>query len=137
MRQVLPRAPQLRHAQAPGLERGVDPPPLLAEAPVGRARLHGIVVERRDDVDLELPGRPRLELDPIAHLALLDLPALGEDHLGPRLGRVVLEHELVLLVVEARFAELRERPRAQRVAESEVVVLDREDVREIVAQLER
>ena len=50
---------------------------------------------------------------------------------------VVLEHELVLVLLVARLGRRRKRARLERVAEREVVVLDGEDVREVVAELER
>jgi hypothetical protein len=63
------------------------------------------------------------------------VPLLGEDHLRPRIAAVVLEHELVFAVVEVHFCR-RWQSRALGIAEREIVVLDGEDVREIVPDLE-
>ena len=72
-------------------------------------------------------------------MLLLDLAALGEDHLRPRGAFAVglLEHELVVLLLVARRDRLRQRLGARGVAEREVALLDREDVREVGPELQR
>ena len=99
-------------------------------------RLHLSSVERGNDVHLEVPGRPRVELDPVPHLARLDEALLREDHVRACGARVVGEHELVVLLVVAHLGRLRQRESLERVAERDVEVLDREDVGEVVAELE-
>ena len=93
--------------------------------------------ERRDDVEAELPRLPGLELDPVPDLPGLDVPALGQDHLRSREPGVVVEHELVLVLLVTRLGGQGQGARLERVAESEVVVLDREDVREVAGELDR
>ena len=83
-----------------------------------------------------MPALARLELDPPANGGAVDLAALREDHL--RLGTVVAvsEEELVVLVDEVHRHGLGQRLGTHRVAEREVVRLDREDVREVGLDLE-
>ena len=98
---------------------------------------HLVAAERRDDVEAEIPGLPGLELDPEPDLPRLDVPALGQDHLRSREPGVVVEDELVLVLLVAPFGRRWKWDRLDRVTEGEVVVLDREDVREVAAELER
>src|SRR5262249_8980105 len=66
-----------------------------------------------------------------------DEPAVREDDLGAGEPAVVDEHELVLAVLVDHLDLGRQRGRLLRVAQREVVVLDREDVREVVPERER
>ena len=134
---VVPRGPELGHPELPSRERRLDSLPLLAEPPLGDTRHDHFAVEARDDLDVHIPGGTGLELDPVADLPrLLGVARLRQDHLRLRVPGVVLDHELVLGLLEADFGGRRQL-RAGRVAEGEVVVLDREDVCEIVGELER
>ena len=137
--ELVPVRPHLRHAQLPGRERLAHARQLLAEAPLGRARRDRVAVDRGEDVEAQLPALARAELEPVDDLVILDLTALGEDHLRPRgaLAVWLLEHELVVLLLVPRRDRLRQRLGARGVAEREVVRLDREDVREVGPELER
>jgi hypothetical protein len=109
-------------------------PPLLAEAALGGERCLLLAGDRRDDVDSQVPALPRRELDGEADQRAVGLAVLGEDHLRPRrAAAVLLEHELVAVGVEAHGGGRRQRSRVQRVAEREVVLLHRDDVREVGA----
>jgi hypothetical protein len=136
-RQVLPARAQLRYAQLPRGQRVAHTADLLAEAPLCEARRHRLAVREREHVDVELPALARLERDAVADQAVRRLPALREDDLG-RVHEVrvdVLDQELIALVVEGAAQPRRQRVGAERVAEREVVVLDREDVGEVGADL--
>ena len=62
---------------------------------------------------------------------------LREDHLrASGSGAVLLEHELIPLPVDPDAGLRRQRPRRLGVTEREVVLLDRDDVREVGADLE-
>ena len=137
--ELVPVRAHLRHAQLPGRERLAHARQLVAEAPLGRARRDRVAVDRGEDVEPQLPALARRQLEPVDDLPLLDLAALGEDHLRSRRSFAVglLEHELVVLLLVARHHRLRQRLCARRVAEREVVLLDREDVREVGPELER
>ena len=127
--EIVPRGAEPRNAQIPGRQRRLDPLPLLAEALLRHA--YRFAAERRHDVHAELPRLPGLELDPEPDFSRLDVPALGQDHLRPRKTGVVVEHELVLVLLVAPLDRRWKGARLQRVAEREVVILDREDVREV------
>ncbi len=137
--QVVPGAAKLRDAQPPGRERGSDARELVAEATLGQLRLGAHAVGRRDHVRPQPPGLARLELDPVGHLRVLGLAALGQDDLRQPLEAVVARREDELVVVrlvdgdDGRWKRLR----AVGIAEREVVGFDREDVREVVPDLER
>ena len=134
--QVVPGRPQLRHPELPGGERGPDPVDLVAEVTLRGPRLHLDAVLNGEHVDPQLPALAGLQGDPVAHRSLLDLAAQGEQHL--RLTVEVVggaEQEPVLrLVEEGRHQLGRERP--GRVAEREIEGLDREDVREVGADVD-
>src|SRR5205823_4350069 len=81
---------------------------LLAEPPLGnRYRHERLAVRPRDDVDPQLPAIPWLELDAVGDGAAVDGALLREDHLRPHRRLRVLEEELVVCGVEARFDERR------------------------------
>ena len=80
---------------------------LLAEAQLRDVRAHLLVAERRHDVDVQVPGRLGLELDPEPDLARLHVPALRKDDLRVRAASVVVEDELVLFFLVARLGERR------------------------------
>jgi hypothetical protein len=134
--EVVPGRAQPRDPKVPGRERGLDPLALLAEALPHHVWPHRVAPQHRDNVEAELPCLPRLELDPIPDLPGLDVTALGQDHLRAGKAGVVVEHELVLLLLVASLCRQRQGDRLERVAEREVVVLDREDVREVARELE-
>ena len=136
--EVVPVGAQLGHSQLPGGERVTHVLELLAEPPLGRLGMHDVAGRRGHDVDHELPALTRFELDRVRRpRPLHEARRLREDHLGRgRAGRI-RQQELAFLGVEARLGERRQRRRLERVAEREVVRLDREDVREIRADLQR
>ena len=86
-----------------------------------------------------MPRLARLERELVDDLRALHPSALGEDHLRPRdaLAVVLLEHELVVLLLVAALDRVGKWAGALGVAEGEIVVLDREDVREVGLELER
>src|SRR5438105_14441657 len=109
---------------------------LLAEAPGGEL-WRELGVERREDPDLHLPPLARLELDAIADGGVARVAELRQDDLRLDGGVLrVLEQELAAVALEAPADERRQRRRAKRVAEREVVGLDGEDVREVARELE-
>ena len=83
-----------------------------------------------------MPPFARLELDLPTDGRAVGLATLGEDHLSLRAVVAVCEHEFVVLFREADRHRLGQRPGAQRIAEGEVVFLDRENVREVGLELE-
>ena len=134
--ELLPGRAQVRHGEVPRRERGTDARELVAEPPLRLADGDAHAVGGRDDVGAEPPLLPRLQRDGVANAAPVHLARLGEEHLRETLGPVH-EDELVSLGVELAERELRERRRAVRVPEREVVLLDREDVSEVGPDLER
>jgi hypothetical protein len=134
---VVPVGHQARHAEVPRRERVLHARAFLPEASLQRARHDDASVDGRDDVDPQVPAGPRLERDRVPHCAAVDLAGLGEVHL--RVDTVVraLQEELMVLGLVRGLDRLRERSRMQRVAESEVVVLHLEDVREVAAEVQR
>src|SRR5207248_1096531 len=135
--ELVPVGPDLRDPQLPSRERLAHTRHLLAEAPLCRPGRNRVAVDRREDVEPQLPALPWCELEPVNDLRALDRSAVREDHLGPRASRSLLEHELVVLVLVPPLDGGWQRLRAGGVAEREVMLLDREDVREVGAQLER
>ena len=137
VRQGVPRRSELRYPQLPGGERVADATDLLTEAAVGEPWRDELAVRKRDDLDVEAPALARLQREMELHRGAVNLAALGEDHL--RLQReiaVVGDQELVALLVVVVRPGLRERLRAKRITEREVVVLHGEDVREVRRDLE-
>ena len=132
--EVVPGGAELRDAQLPGGERGLDTLPLLAEAPLGR---RGLICSpsRRARPRRRCPRRcAGLELDPVAGLAQLDVAPASEDtwvRAWPWSSSSTNWFSDSSKCASASGAG------ACSVAEREVVVLDREDVREVVAELER
>ena len=139
MLEVVPARVELRDAQPPGRDRVHHSVALVAEAPLDLLRHRHLAVEGGRHVDPEVPALARLELDPVAHSRAVRLPRGREDDLRPRHVSVsaVLQQQLPVVAVVVDRDERRQRLRAQRVAEREVVLLDREDVGEVGAELER
>src|SRR5207248_2489819 len=135
-REVVPARAQERNAELPRRERVADAAALLAEAPLDDARRALLLLDERHDVDADLPHLARLELDLPAHAAAVGGPPLREDQLRPAEALRVDHHELVVRLVEARRDGIGQRRRVHRVAQGEVVRLDRHDVREVAAHLE-
>ena len=127
---------QLWHVQPPRGERVADVRTFVAEMLLDGRRRRLLAAQRGDDVDPQLPALPRLELDRKPDRAPVALARAGEDHLGPRVPRAVLrQHELVAVAL-AHICGRRQRPRLLGIAEREIVLLDRDDVREVGAHLE-
>ncbi len=135
----VPAGAELRDAQAPGRHRVHHVFALVAEAALDHLRHHHLAVERRDEVHAQVPALPRLELDPVLDDRALEVAERREDDLRPGQAgvAVVFEQELALVGVVPRSPDRRQRLRPQRIAEREVVLLDREDVGEVAAELER
>ena len=134
----VPRRVELGNAQTPGRERVADPVPLVAEAPLDELGHLDLSVEGHHEVEACLPALARRKLDPVANGRAVRLSLGREDDL--RAGYVtvggVLEEELAVGAVVAPLDELRQRVGAHRVSEREVVLLDREDVGKVAAELE-
>jgi hypothetical protein len=94
-------------------------------------------VRPRDDVDSEPPRLTRRELHVVLDPAALGAAALGEEDLGVAEAVGVREQELVVEIVEPRLDGVGQRPCVDRVAEREVPLLDRDDVREVAGELSR
>ena len=139
MAELVPARADLRDAQLPRGQRLAHAAALLAEAALDRPRLDDVVaVQRRDDVDAHVPALARLELELPDDPRRAHLAGLRDDQLRAQLVVAVslLEHELVVLAVEPRLDGGGEWARAHRVAEREVVLLDRQDVGEVRRCLE-
>src|SRR5215211_8850183 len=134
---VVPVSPELWHAQLPRRERVAYVDELLAEATLDHPRSRLVALDVGMDVDANVPHRARRELDAPADRPAVDLAALGEDHLRARAALRIDEEELVVACVEARLYRLGQGLRRLGIAEREVVVLHREDVREVAAEPER
>src|SRR3954463_13065474 len=114
---VFPGPAEARGAQVPRGERRLDAVALLPEPLPSDLRADAVSAERRDDVDVQVPGRLTIELDPEADLARLDLPALRQDDLRMRAARVVVEDELVVVLLVARLGQRRQRGGLEWVSE--------------------
>ena len=135
--QNVPARSDLGHAQLPRVERLLHPGALVAEVPLGGGRRARRPVRRPDDdVHAQLPLLARLQQDVIGNAATVDRAAAREDHLRPAESFAIGEHELVVRIVELGRHRLRQRLRVARVSEREVPLLDRDDVREVGAELD-
>ena len=88
------------------------------------------------DLDVDVPGGTGLELDPVAGLAQLDVALPREDHLRLRAWPWSSSSTNWFSTSSKCGPRPAEGAARARVAEREVVVLDREDVR-VVGELER
>src|SRR5687767_7198324 len=136
MPELVPGRADLRHAQVPGAERGANAGELVSEFPLNAARRRALAVQRGDDIGAKLPALARAERDAVPDEPALDLAGLGEHDLGEVAGPVH-EDELVFLLLVAGLDEFGQCRRVLRIAEREVIRLDREDVSEVGAELER
>ena len=135
--EVVPARTQLRHPELPGREGGADPVDLVSEVTLAPGGEHLHAVLHGEHVDSQLPALAWLERDLVADRSRLDLAGTGEQRLGLAVELVGgAEQEPVLRLVEEGRNELT-RKRVSRVSERDIERLDREDVGEVRADLER
>ena len=135
---VLATRLQARHPQAPRGQRLVHVLALGAEAALDDVRLGLLAVDRVHDVDPQVPTLAGRKTQLVADARLGRGAHAREQHLGLGAAAAVLfEHELIRRRVVTHRHRVRQRPRRERVAEREVVLLDGDDVREVGADLQR
>ena len=135
--EVVPFRPNLRHAHLPRLERLANALPLFAEMTLDHVwSSHLCALRRRCDVDPQVPGLPWREDHVELDRRPVDAALLGEHDLRAAVSVRVDEHEPVLRILEARRDRVGQRLRVARIAEGEVPCLDRDDVREVGAELD-
>ncbi len=130
--QALPATTNTRHAERPRRDDVADRLALVVELLDGGE----IVLDPRQDVDVEVPVLVRLERDGEGHRTRVEPTRLREDDVRAEVSTRVDDREPATRLVEGGRRRRGQRLRELRVSEREVVLFHRDDVREIRLRLE-